>query len=330
MFSPSKYTWRFFDSEKKMMLEQPLGWENQNSNHEGDALWRTGLSYIAYKEQVLKEGILGCYRKFTQINKEGKYWYQSMRCTGRYREDDVSRDQNIIALSSLYINGDMDEFNEIVNHLPYRLSRRFIMGPAMWLWLKVLTTGNKLYLVLYSLITMIELIISTLITKSVNVLLKTTKEYTEEELTHVNNSTGFWHKRDGKEWVWLVEDGVSDGKKMYGTYMKKLDDNKFLKLLDKMKHPAYALHLTGWIVYCLPNGFWKKSLNKLLWWASEKNNLLLKKLVGKDISQQEIDNYNPSYGFRWSIRFDGTEYIDLLQGEDAIYNVIDKDILMAL
>ena len=31
---------------------------------EGDALWRTGLSYIAWKEPLMKEGILECYRPF--------------------------------------------------------------------------------------------------------------------------------------------------------------------------------------------------------------------------------------------------------------------------
>jgi len=330
MFSLNKDLWRFFDIDKKMMLEKPLNWENQNSNHEGDALWRTGISYIAYKEPIMKEGILECYRKYNMINKGDKYWYQAMRCTGRYREDDVSRDQTIMSLSALAINGDMDEFKNIVAHLPYTLSRRFKMTPGMWLWLKAVATKKKFYVILFGIFLTIEHLVSTILTKFVSRILKVNKEYSADEMMNVDDSTGFWFKRDNVKWVWLTDKGVSDCKKMHGAYKKKLDENKFLNFLDMIRHPAYAIHLAAWMVYCIPDGFWKKTLNKIIWWSTEKQNLLIKKLVGKTVTQEEIEAWKPTYGFRWSSRWDGTGYADLLEGEDAIYNVIDKDILLAL
>ena len=330
MFNPIKYTWRFFDTDKKMMLEQPLGWEPQDSFKEGDALWRTGLSYIAYKKPVLKEGILSCYRKYDMIDKKGKYFYQAMRCAGRYREDDVSRDQTVMSLAALAINGDMEEFKEIGLHLPYRLSRRFKMGPTMWLWIRAVATKKKFYTALYALSLLMEYILPNLYNKLAARILKINKEYTIDELFRVDDSVGFWHKRDGTHWVWLNEPGVNDSKKMYGAYKKKLDENKFLKFLDMARYPAFAVHLTAWMVYCLEDGFWKRLLQRVVWWSSEKSNLLIKLLVGKNVSMGRRNRWEPLYGFRWQRRLDGTSYEEKLKGEDAIYNVIDKDVLLAL
>jgi len=105
MFNPLiKYTHNFFDMNFKMMLQQNSSWNPDGDNGKGDALWRTGIAYIAYGEQIIKEGIVSCYRPFDMINKESKKLYQAMRCSGRHREDDVSRDQTIMSLASLKVH----------------------------------------------------------------------------------------------------------------------------------------------------------------------------------------------------------------------------------
>ena len=106
----------YFVEKDKMMLSKDPPWKIDGGDGKGDALWRTSLAYMTWKLPDMKEGILGCFRKFDMIGLD-KYWYQASRYTGRYKEDDVSRDQTLLAFSALKVNGDQEELNEILNHL---------------------------------------------------------------------------------------------------------------------------------------------------------------------------------------------------------------------
>ena len=62
---------KFFDEEDKMMYEHGWPWsakEGEKNVGLGDALWRTGLAYITWKDTDIKEGIIGCFRKVKIIN----------------------------------------------------------------------------------------------------------------------------------------------------------------------------------------------------------------------------------------------------------------------
>jgi len=330
MFNPLvKNTDTYFDMEGKMMLEQNESWNIDGDNGRGDALWRTGLAYISYGEEIIKQGIMSCYRPFEMINKKGKKIYQASRCSARYREDDVSRDQTIISLAALKVNGNDCELEELVSHLPFRLSRRFIMGPTMWCWLKAIT-GSKKYNTIFAMLEIIEFVISIAMSKVIRLILKTNKVHSQEEDLTIDDSKGFWYFNQKNKWIWLEEKGVNNGRKMYGEYKKKLYDNKFYKFLDNIIYPDYALHLTGWMVYTMRDGFWKKILQKLLLWAADKNNLLIKLQSGKKIEYSEIENIKTTRGYKWSRRLDGTNYTYELSGDDVLYNNINKDVLIAL
>jgi hypothetical protein len=156
-----------FDKETKMIYEIIPAWINYKYDFKGElhpekhnALHRTSLALIAYKNPELLEGVKNCFRKFDMINyPKGKYWYQACRCNPRMWEDDVSRDQIIMALTALYIT-EKKSAKEIASHLPFKLSRRFNMVPSMYFWVKYIANEKKLWLNLFSFIFFIEIFFS--------------------------------------------------------------------------------------------------------------------------------------------------------------------------
>lgn len=325
MYNNNSDTFRFVTNN--MMLRKNEDWNPDGDYGKGDALWRTSLSYIAYKAPMLKDGILSCFRKFKMINKK-KYLYQGSRCFDRYCEDDVSRDQIIMAISALKINGDHDELKEIGKHLPYRLSRRFVMGPTMWLWIKYLVTEKKRYNYLFQIFELIEFLPSVLWNKFLRMVMGWNKEYSQEWYMSIDNTIGFWSVDD----EWIINDNwnVNNGQRLYSNYQYKKKNNKLFKIIDSMEYPEYALHLTAWMVYCSKNSLLKKILQKLCIWLAEKDNLLIRKLMNDNVTEEEIEKYKPTRSFRWSSRYNGTSYTNYLEGDDAIYNTIDKDILYGI
>jgi hypothetical protein len=53
-------------------------------------------------------------------------------------------------------------------------------------------------------------------------------------------------------------------------------------------------------------------------------------MFDKDVTKEEIDALKPMTGFRWTSRFDKSCYFDYLEGDDAKYNTLDKDILYGI
>jgi len=326
MFNQNSDTFRFFKKDIKMMLEKPESW--QQGYGEPDALFRTSLSYIAYGDPILKQGVVSC---FTKIFKGKKYYYQGARCYPRYGENDVSRDQTILALSSLKFNDNLDELNEIGRNLRYRLSKRFIMTPALWIWIRMICTDSKFYNILFGLMEIIELLPSVLWNKIVRKILKYDKQYTMDWYMGIDPTTGLWHNWDGKGWIFTPNvDWANNGYKLYGANQKRLSENKILDLLDKTEFPEYAAHLGSWMISFMQNGFLKNILKKIMIWDIEKENYLLNMLMDNDVDIQKIDDYKPMWQFRWSSRFNGTYYTRYLEDDDAKYNVLDKDILYSV
>lgn len=326
MFNPNSDTYRYV--ENKMMLEKNEEWDTSGDNGIGDALWRTSLSYVAYKDPSLKEAILSCFRKFTMINKDGKHWYQGSRSADRFREDDVSRDQTILALSALKENGDLDELEEIGLHLPYELSRRFKMMPTMWIWIRAIVTKKKIWTFLFQTLELLEFLPSVLWDKILRKIMGWDTEYSQEWYLGVDTTIPFWSNEDG-EWVYIEEgwDWVNNGQRLHNNHQHKRDVNFIYNFMCQLEYPEYALHLTSWMVYSSEDTFMKRILQRLGIWMAEKDNLLVRKLMGKEITQEEIDEYQPTRGYRWSSRYNGTSYTNYVEGDDAIYNILDKDIL---
>jgi hypothetical protein len=141
--------WRFRE-EDGLFYHPKYPWERNDTHFkqfrgEYDTLWRSGLGYIAYGDEETKKGIIDCFRPYIigESRDHSKYKYQASRASNRFGEDDVSRDQVILALAALEFNGDIEEVQEIAGRLPFRLSRRFLMTPTMWFWVKYLATRKK-------------------------------------------------------------------------------------------------------------------------------------------------------------------------------------------
>jgi len=304
---------KFFDEEDKMMYEHGWPWsakEGEKNVGLGDALWRTGLAYITWKDTDIKEGIIGCFRKVKKNHHFKKEFYQPMRATGRYGEDDVSRDQVTMAFTALKINGDQEELEELASKTPYRLSRRMKMTPDMWLWVQSLYRKKpKIYAHFYCLLNLSYLWIGLGLNKIIGKILglKTipAKDY---------DSTYHYNKRN--KW------------------------NKFQMILFKALYPSYAFHLTSWQIYTLPlsnTSPLKWLFRKLMLSSVEKENYLCRILLGDyKISKEEIEEVEGREGFRWQMRYDGSwpSYHNELpqdwKDKHLKWNQLDKDCLITI
>ena len=332
MFNPSSDTYHYIKND--MMLEN-IPWGSDQGT--GDALWRTSIAYIAYGDPRLKTAILKCFRKFTMINREEKYWYQGSRYVDRYREDDVSRDQVILALTALKFNDDEKELKELVDHLPKRLSRRFKMSFVLRYWMKAVSRNSRWYTFWFHFFELMELVPSVMINKTLRPLARRAKQYDSTWYMDHNPRQPFWHEdwSTGKrQWMWISNPQslpwVNNGHKLTNNFKHDLETNKFRRFIDKILYPGYALHLTSWLVSLTNSTVMKQMLQKLICWEAEDNNLLIRMLMTRHPTQKQIDQYQPLEGFRWSSRMDGTSNFNYLTGDNAHYNTLDKDLLLKL
>lgn len=297
---------RKFNSTDSMFYVPPQPWEAADLDRnlfrgEFDSLWRTSLAYITYKDIDLKNAIVNCFRKFEMINFPGKYWYQASRASNRYGEDDVSRDQVILALVALKLMGDEVELKEIASHLPFRLSRRFRMTPGMWFWVKYLATGKSGFKTAYLLMNLIEHCISVPMTKGLRLLAGATKPVA---LPHDKNT------------VWPFNPNGWKAK----TY----------KVLG---YPEYGLHFASWMIYSINDNSLLTRMNKgLMRWQMQDSNLLLRILLdGKLITNEEIKSFKPTNTFMWQRRTDfSISWVYELKPKEYEYNNYEVDILYAL
>ena len=292
----------YFVEKDKMMLSKDPPWKIDGGDGKGDALWRTSLAYMTWKLPDMKEGILGCFRKFDMIGLD-KYWYQASRYTGRYKEDDVSRDQTLLAFSALKVNGDQEELNEILNYFPYRISRRFIMTPTMWVWTYSLR-GNRWADYFCSILALLEVLVSVSLNKIFEPML------------------GFNKSIDQRDYQpYLYQD-------------KKKGWNKVQKFMYSLMWPGYAQHLMCWHIYTTGDNIIKRWLETfLLKFYTEDSNLLFRLLCrDKTVTLLEIENYKPMTNWRWQVRLDGSASspTEIKTDGSLDYNQMDKDLIKRL
>ena len=293
----------YFDKNKKMMLVKPFkGWITDEG--EGDALWRTSIAYITKPLKQYKSGILKAFRKTEEGN------YQACRCNPRFGEDDVSRDQVILAWSSLYINNDMVELGELVLNTKYRLSKRYIMTPTMWLWSRGLI-GKKIFGQLGQMLLMFEMLINVPYNSIINLLVGY-KEYHPEQLEKMMSEPS------------LTEPWREKGEEL----REEMLDKKWKVKLWRANFPGYGLHLAAWMNYTGPNGIFKSINNKLIKMDMSKYNLLLKLLIGETVIDEEIDQFIPKEEWIWSSRFDKGGRGRVLPEPDKYQ--LDKEILKTI
>jgi hypothetical protein len=147
---------RFWIDEFGMVREGVRFCEQTNKTG-GDNLWRTGLGYVAWGFDELKNGIISCF-EFDSDNKKITTIYRSANKVG---SEDCSRDQVIMALAALKIRGNGDDLTKIVNASKFRISPKFLHTIDSWCWMKDLV--GKCYfpihlftIIWYSLLSMIS------------------------------------------------------------------------------------------------------------------------------------------------------------------------------
>ena len=298
--------WKF-RPEDGLFYKQQQPWEEwdeefQEWRVEYDALWRSGLAYIAYGDKDIKQGILNCFRPYIigEHRDPKKTMYQASRASNRFGEDDVSRDQIILALSALEFNGDIKEVKEITSKLSFRLSRRFLMTPTMWFWVKYLATRKQGWKLAFSFMLTLE--------HSINIPLTKFLRW----LAGANIQIPLPHNQ-------FTELPYKDGKR--------------LKLYKALGYPEYGLHFAAWQQYVVPfGGILGKINKKLMSWQMEDSNLLLKILVnGETVSNKEIEDFKSTNTFMWQRRNDIiTAWIYELQDHKVEWNDLEKDILNKL
>ena len=265
-----------FDETAKMLLINNFQTWKKDQHGEGDALWRTGIAYITNPLKKYKDGILQAFK----LKDDGKY--QARRCNPDIGVDDVSRDQVILAWTSLFINNDIKELDELVSHTPYRLSKRYLMTPTMWLWSRGII-GKKFLGHIGQFFLSIELTFSILL----NILIKKLIGYEELSLDEID---------------FLMSETDDDGNKIGENIRHECLTSKWKKLLWKSNFPGYGLHLAAWMNYTGPQSIFKTFNNHLINIDMSKYNLLLKLLIGKTVIEEEIEDFKPHEEWIWSQR----------------------------
>lgn len=289
--------WKFNPTDK-MMYSAPYPWNGpyREFSGKGDALWRTSLAYITYGDPELKQGIINCFRKFTMINYPKKYWYQASRCSNRYREDDVSRDQVILALAALYIRHDFVELKDIADHLPFKLSRRFNMTLTMWVWMKYLTTNKRIYSTAHHIFNSLEMLIAIPLSK------------------------------------FLRKKAKVDKYMPPGTYISdEIKKTFWYKIYNFLQLHGYVLHLKAWQYYTSnKKSLFAKINSKLMLRDVEEDNYLLCLLLSEN--NVDIETYRSVSNWRANIRFNGDHdgTVWYLNPNEVRFNQMDKDVLIFL
>ena len=269
---------------------------------EYDTLWRSGLGYIAYGAEETKQGIINCFRPYIigEARDHTKYKYQASRASNRFGEDDVSRDQVTLALAALEFHGDIEEVQEIAGRLPFRLSRRFLMTPTMYFWVKYLATREEKWKKRFAFMQTLEIVLQVPLTKFLRWLAGANKQI---PLPH-DQHTKLPYKQGFR-----------------------------LKLYKLLGYPEYGLHFSSWQVYVTPfGGLLGRICKSMMRWQMEDSNLLLRLLLdGEPVTQEEIDQFVPTNTFMWQRRNDlATAWIYTLDDKKVEFNNLEVDILHAV
>ena len=302
----SKQLFWKFRPEDGLFYHPKYPWERGDTHFkqfrgEFDTLWRSGLGYIAYGDEATKNGIINCFRPYIigEHRDASKTKYQASRASNRFGEDDVSRDQIILALASLEFNGDIEEVKEIAGRLPFRVSRRFLMTPTMWFWVKYLATREQKWKNRFAFMLTLEHSINIPLTKFLRWLAGATKPI---PIPHDQHSE-LPYKKGIRYWLYKT-----------------------------LGYPEYGLHFAAWQQYVVPfGGILGKINTKLMRWQMEDSNILLRMLTGESVSVVEMQQVEPTNTFIWQRRSDfATAWVYKLKPEQYQYNNLEVDILEAV
>lgn len=285
-----------------------------------DALWRTGYGSIAYlgteKGDNFVDGIKSCFKP----DGEGGYhaWrYPVDEDNGTFSNlpstlsfDSVSRDQTMMGFVGLAANGRQDLVKEYHSGLKWKLSSFNDQTVDYWLWAKAVG-GNWFWVQIFWLLSLILIPASIAWNAIIFSIGKINRKrnyndpvdaYGQVPLDFTDNA--------GYNWNW-----------------NKTDD-----YIYKAQWPFYVYVQFCLQMYVLP----KHPIKSLLQWVCKaarfKDNYFVMLLLGEEVSDREIDSYEPRYGSRWGSRMNITSRsaAKLLKPEHYTEFNYDKDLLYSL
>jgi len=264
----------FVDQENKMMLVQNSSWNPNGDNGKGDAIGRSFMAYFTYGDERFLEGIENCWEKVERKGwlkrlLFGKYYYQGYRYPKRFdNEVGLSRDHTSYTIIAYKYAGYSNEYiKEFVKHLRFRISKFAMFTPEMWLWARAMT-GSKFYEKLFLLTTI-----------------------------PVNMLNRWWNKFIYKI-VPFEEECHQDEFMVVQNDLKPPRVRKWAKRL----YPYYALHISAWQLYLLPDSKLKRKAQKICLDITPKHNYVIQMLLGyKDmVNPDDVFEFKPMKGGRWT------------------------------
>ena len=281
MLDPA-YQKSFWYFENGMLMEN-LGW---GDNGKGDAIGRNAFAYICWPNAFfLKESILKCIKLrddgFIQI-----YRYPN------WGGDTISRDHVGAIVVAFYINRDWEELDNVLNNLPWRLSRKYSQTVDFWLWHRSLKYRSFWLAQIFYLINVLFFIFTIPWNFFVRKILRIKKIKNLEDAKFIHFPA--------KSWKWR---------------------------LHKTLYRHFALFLLAWQIKILPKSWLKWLLQKLL--LLESNNAVISAVLGRPITKEQRESFEPITSFIWSRRLDTADDILLryMSDDESRFNDLNRGML---
>jgi len=292
----------FVDQENKMMLAKDPAWNPDGNNGFGDAIGRNFVTYVCYKDKRFIEGIKKCWVKVKQkglMRLFRKWKYQGYRYPHRYENEvGISRDHTLYTVLAYKYSGMPDkELNKFVKRISFKLSKAALQTIDMWLWMRVIS-GSKFWKPLFYLMSWCELAFTASWEKLIEKIYKLGPEVHQDDFHHMQNG----------------------------------DKPKRIQRAIKLYYPTYALIIGAWKIKMLPDGKWKKKLQKQALRLVPKHNYLIQILLDSPNmpTQEIIDGYEPMNS-RWggilNVWKNDRDLQKIIDPVRLEYNVMDVDYL---
>lgn len=293
MFDVNNKDAQYFVDSYNMFLTQNFDWDPSGNNDKEDSIGTNCLGYITYGYEPFINAVKNCY-----VDK-GTY-IEAFRHPSfiNLTPNTMSRDHIIYTLVLMKYAKEEEFLKNLAKKLKWKISDRYSFTLEIWLWMKGIA-GNKFYMLLYYLLD-IPLM-------TINVL---------------------WNK--------LI--------KKLGNFGSEIPQNKYNPLsasqiskkqlfLRKLIYPIYALHEKGFMMYVSPNCLGKTIIKKLGAIDVYNENYLLKLLFGKNVTEEEVNNYLPSTAWRWDTALNNINDRDvkiITNPKRLEANVLDVDLLKTI
>lgn len=211
----------------------------------------------------------------------------------RHGAIDMSRDHVGAIILALHINRDEKELKFVLDNLPWRLSRKYTQTIDFWLWQKALKWEKFRYLISNIFYALNLLIFSLII-----------------------------------PWNFII-------RTMIGIYKVEIKDlpveyeefKGIRKLLKETIYPHFSLFLLSWQIKVLPDSFLKYILQRFL--LLESRNIVIDSLLGKELTKERYESFQPTTSFIWSRPIDSTDeiYMKPSTEEEMRFNDLNKGML---